>query len=69
MGQLLPEQNEFSHGFLIRKTYGYAVLRTVFLATIIHIQLWYMETGILLKLTNIQDVYILITEHFMRLEV
>lgn len=37
--------------------------------TIIHIQLWYMETGILLKLTNIQDVYILITEHFMRLEV
>ena len=29
----------------------------------------YMETGILLKLTNIQDVYILITEHFMRLEV
>ena len=38
-------------------------------ATIIHIQLWYMETGILLKLTNIQDVYILITEHFMRLEV
>lgn len=39
------------------------------LATIIHIQLWYMETGILLKLTNIQDVYILITEHFMRLEV
>lgn len=30
LGAVITEQNEFSHGFLIRKTYGYAVLRTVF---------------------------------------
>ena len=69
LGAVITGAERIQSWVLIRKTYGYAVLRTVFLATIIHIQLWYMETGILLKLTNIQDVYILITEHFMRLEV